>query len=347
MEESLTSNLFLVLILNLNQFFYGAFPAFMDSFAWFGRAFVVLYIVCVGLGLMTGHIQDAGREALFSVVMVSALWVGIMETTLYASWIVKPFLGTVNNLTGFFIDIQSEFDLGVGLSGLLHQIDIEYGRILTTIDRVIPTENIMTNFGIYLRVGFALLVLIFIYAVMYFAFVVMLALGYFSMFILFTVGGVCIFFAAFKRTRFIFWAWFRALINYGLLIVFTGLVMSICMYGVNYALTAMEAEAATKGVFTYGFFGACAWGALAVGMLLKCPDFAAALSGGSAGSTSGIAGGMSAVGGAMTAGGVMMANNKATRSAGAWAGNALKNKVGRPALEGAGRAFSAMKGIGR
>ncbi len=122
--------------------------------------------------------------------------------------------------------------------------------------------------------------------------------AWFAIFMYLIIGGVCVFFASFKATRFLTVAWFRAMCHEGLTIIFSGLIMGISGNIIHKLVRVLQGiDVGANGIFTPQYFAvllACAMGYL---MLLKAPQLAAAISGGSAGSTAGVAAAVGAVAG--------------------------------------------------
>lgn len=346
---SITFDVFRMLIQQLGSYSSSVFPALMDSFGIFIKAFFILYLIIMGLGLMYGRFQDAPREIAVSMIFVAAIWGFMFESDVYFSWLIKPYVGLVMDLGSFFLSqAQGDWWPSGGLLGIFSQVDIMFGKLLFTLEKMAPDGGFLPDVALYFKVGFALLIMIFVYAAMYFSFIVLMAMSFFAIYVLAVVGGPCIFFAAFKQTRFVFYAWVRAMLNYGLLLMFVCMVMAMCIFGMNTAIDALAIKDISDDIiFSVEFASTICWGALTVGMLLKAPDFAAAISGGSAGSTTGIAGGMTMVAGAMTAGGVAMYQSSAAKAGAGLGKDAVSGMANKLSQGRVGRAFSDRKGINR
>lgn len=355
MESSITAEVFHNLLFNLNTYSSGIIPALMQSFGWFIRAFFVLYLVIVGLGVMYGKFQDAAREIIVSMILLVIIWAAMFEpymsgpgNTFYFKWLIQPYVKLVMDLGGLFLsEAQGDWFSSGGLMGIFSSIDIMLGKLINAAVSMSPNVGWLSDKAIIFQSGLAILLLTVIYSAMYFAFLVLMAMGFFSIYILAVVGGPCIFFAAFKQTRFVFYAWVRAMLNYGLLVVFVSIIMAMCIFGMNTAITALAATGGVLGVFTLDFAATLCWGALTVGMLLKAPDFAAAISGGSAGSTTGIAGGITMVGAAMTAGGAALYQSNMTKAGGQFGKDAMSGMANKVSGGRVGRAFSDRMGVNR
>ena len=350
--------LFLSFYTKLNAYIDAIFLKFMTSFGGFASAFMVLYIVIVGVCMIynKGPIKtkDDLIEFGISIIISVAILQGMTDNfSVYKNWVILPVVKTTTQLSGFFIsNINSDFTTGSGIKLLFESLDSLSYSLFDFINSYDPPgASWATNAWGYMQAGVLLIALIVSYSGAYIVFLVLLILGYFSLYVLFTVGGICIFLAPFKKTRFIFFSWLRALMNYALVIVFTAIIMSICYYGLNKELTELVALKGSGSIFTSQYLAALCWSILTFGVLLKGPDYAAALSGGQAGSTSGIAGGIGMVVGA---GASVLGLNALTGGAGKTglansgliqSGFSGLKKGARQAQNSAGRAYSAMKGI--
>lgn len=327
----------------LQEFHKAVYPALMQSFGGFIRVFVTLYIVFGGYGVAMGMFKEATKQMIVSLFLVFFLHGFVLESDVYSSWLTP-------HITGFFMGLADFFAVkALAAGGMGHATDSF--SVFSALDEMISRLNGATN-AIESSVGmldflkvkmwFAVITLTLVYAFMYGAFMAIIVIGYFSLNILYLVGGICIFFAAFNQTRFIFYSWLRGVFNYGLLIVFASIILSICIFGLNESLARLIASAQnTREIFTREYFFAVFWALVSIALILKTPDFASMLSGGSAGSTAGIAAGMGLVTSSIAKGVKMgmgpagkMGGTLADRSAG-WAANKV----------GAGRAYSYMKGL--
>lgn len=322
----------------LSIYFTAVFGALMASFGGFARAFVMLYCLLMAVGYFKARFGEHTKEIGWSIVLLAVLHSFVMETTVYRDWVVEPVRRTTIQMASFFVNAGPVG--GNGLEGLFVKLDEAFIKMKDTIDYIFPTGNILTNAGDYIKATLALGAMVMAFGAVYVAYVILLCMGFFSMYVLFVVGGVCIFFAAFKRTRFVTWSWCRALANYALLVIFASLVMGICVNGISLAMDSFAQHSdPSLGYFTREVGYVICWSLLSLGMLLKSADYAAALSGGMAGSTAMITGGLAMTGGAIFSASKMAYDNRFTRGAASAAGGWARNA--------GSRAYSAMKGIRR
>jgi len=333
-------NIFAAFLNQINSFITTVFPKLMDSFDVFAYAFVLLYIVVVGILLMKGTFGKE-KSIEFAASMIILVILGpLMTTGGFFKWFVQPVIGSVMDIAGFFVNaVHSDLPGGSGLSALFAGMDEMSFKLFDILFKIEPDGNFLTNAWKYLRMGSLVLLLLIIYSAAYVTFLALMIMGFFSMYVLFIVGGVCIFFAAFKQTRFIFFAWLKGIINYALLVIFASIIMSICYFGLADTVESLIDLNTVNIVFTKQYWACVCWSLLTIAMLLKAPDFASQLSGGMAGSTSGIAGGLAVVGG----GGAAVAG-KAAQSGSAYIGKGAA-AAAPAAVSGMQRAYSQIIGL--
>lgn len=344
-----SKQIYIAINLELTNFLASTFGVLNDSFHGFAVAFLTLYLIFAGYGVAKGTFKDATKEVLLSMALVVFIYTNFFQYEYYEYFIVKPIKGTILGLSTFFVS--------KGASGnildVFEKLDQVFLNIIDTSARIQPQVGWgLGDTWIQLKAGAGLGLMMVAYAIPYVSFIAIMVLGMFSIQVLLVVGGICFFFASFKKTRFIFYSWLRGIINYGLLIVIASIAVAICIQGIETATADMARNAPSQGVFTMEYAFVLLWSVLCAILVLKSPDIAALLSGGMAGSTAAIAGGIAMVGGAV-AGGLLSASSKAYNGGGksalAGAGR-LANKAADHALTreaGPVKAYSAMKGIDR
>lgn len=332
------TEILLVVLDSLDKYFMQIFGSFMASFGGFARAFVVLYCLLMGIGYLKARFGEHSKEIGWSIVLIITLQFFIMETAVYKGWVVDPIKKTTVNLASFFVN--AGMGSGDGLEGLFTRLDDAFVKMKTTVDAIFPTGNLIMFASDYIKATLTLGAMTLAFGAVYAGYVILLCMGFFSMYVLFVVGGVCIFFGAFKQTRHVTWSWCRAVANYALLVIFASMIMGICVDGISHAMDKLVANSdRSLGYFTREIGYVICWSLLSLGLLLKSADYAAALSGGMAGSTAMITGGLAMTGGAMFAATKLAYDNRFTRGA--------ANKAGGWVKEGASRAYSATRGIKR
>ena len=313
------------------------FGSFMASFGGFMSAFVVLYMLLMGLAFFKSTFAEHTKEIGVSIILVIILHGFIMDYSAYQYWVVSPVKNTVLDMSSFFANAGAG---GGGIEGIFRKLDEAVIKMKETTDYIFPHTNFLMDAGNYIKATMALGAMALAFGAVYVAYAILVCMGFFSLYVLFIVGGPCIFFGAFKATRFVTWSWCRALANYALLIVFASMVMGICINGISSSMDLLAQNSdPSMGYFTREIGYVVCWSLLSLGLLLKSADYASALSGGMAGSTAMVTGGLALTGGALFGASKMAADNRFTRGAGKRLGNGL-GAIGS-------RAYSAMKGINR
>lgn len=326
----------------LESFRQGAGGELAGAFRPFARMIVGLYVVIVGYMVLMGKTGERVKSWLLSIFLLVLVQALVLESNAYSTWVFEPLFGTAVDLATFF---------GGSDGSPFGRLDTAVGEIVTTVDRLEPTGNFLTNSMAYIKVGAASFVLLVFVTAVYMVYLALSLLALFSMYVLLIVGPAFLFFAAFAETRFIAKTWFRTFCQYALWLALLSLVMGIAVPGLERVAASLSNwDVVRDGVFTRGYGIALLFTGVVTYFLLKTSDLSSALSGG-VGMNAGIAGGMlgggiGAMGSAVSAAG---AGGMAAMQAGA--GN-----VGRIGAYGAGRAagmatsnvirgFSSMRGI--
>ncbi len=347
LETPFTYRLFISFYFKLTDFTVSIYPHLMDSFGNWIRSAIILYIVIVGLMIMYGKVGDkeTAQEFGLSLFLIIALHNLVMESSLYSYWIMNPFIDLVFDLSSFFIGIAQDIDqekalaAGTGLKALFNTLDGISHNIFDLLFKITPPGSFYNNAFLHLQMGFLAACLLIVYVILYACFMIMVFMGVFSMFIYFIVGGPCIFLASFKKTRPIFFAWFKGLVNSGLIIIFASITLAVCVFGLSDSINDLikAANNGSQWVLMSGpYLGTISWLLLAFALILKAPDYAAQLSGAMAGSTSGIAGAIS-VG---TGGAIVMATKKFMKT-----GQGNRGGGGGTSGSGSGRSYSEQIGL--
>lgn len=339
--EPFAYNLFSSFFAKLNLFIGAVFPQLEGPLGHFITAFVGLYVLVVGILIMMAKLNGHEKDFLISIFLVVGLKVFIFDHDLYSHWVVAPLVGLVFDISGFFINTANAAGNNFGGSGLpamFNALDTLSFKLFDFVAKIEVKGNFIWNAWMYMQSGSGVLLLFSAYAAAYVAFLAMLIMGVFSMYVFFTVGGICIFFAAFKQTRFIFYAWLKGTLNHALLVVFASIIMSVCYFGLSETIDELVQLKGHNIIFTTQYLGAVCWSLLTIGLMLKAPDFASQLTGGMAGSTSMIAAGLS-----MAGGGAAMMVGKMAQGGGMAAGK-MAGAAGSIA-KGGSRRFSQMIGL--
>lgn len=335
--QGMTAEMFGSMLDQLRMYTEGIYPSLMDSFDIWVRVFVTLYLTLAGIGVATGYFKEATKQVITSMVLVVLLHTLIMESNSYFFWIVQPYVDLVFDVSTFFVANDGSFS--VGFDNLFQNLDMMLAKLFLILDEIKAEGGLLSDAWFYVKAAIASLLLILLFGFLYAAFLAIIIMAYFSIYALFVVGGICIFFAAFKQTRFIFSAWLRGIFNYGLLAVFAAIIMSICMFGLNHGVDKFLTVASQSTIFGKDYWTAVFWCCVSIAMILKAPDLASVISGGSAGSTMGIAAGMGLLGSTVLGGAskILVGDNK----------NGLLPKAGRGLGSVGDESYRALKGVSR
>ena len=331
------TDVFVELIDMIRTYTFDTYVVFTESARPFLIAFTTLYIMLMGLAITYGKVK-AKDFAMSMLALMLAAGIAFNPDT-YTSYITDLLSDTTINTASYFASKGKSS----GIYGVFEQVNTTFDMITSYSEKMEPTGNFITNSWLYIKAGTAIGLLGLFYLATIICFVGLFVMAWFSMHVLFVVGGVIVFLSGFDKTRFIFYAWLRSIFNHALIIVFASISISISLWLLEKSLTALEQTDITQGVFTPQYFAALIMSVLSVFLLLKCPDLASGLTGGFAGRTSTLAAFMSGAG-SMGAGQMISPMQGAAGQAGragAGAGLRVLNALG----SGAGRAYSALKGI--
>lgn len=306
--------------------------------AWPAQTIVGIYVIFVGYQILMGRAGDKSKEWGISAVLLLVLGGVAGNYGTFTEWVIVPIWSVAQRAGGM---AASGGDVSTGiLSGILDASEDTLGKILTVIDRVEVLGSFLTNAWLYIKVGVVLLVLGLLSCAQYLVTLTLLCIAGFSLLMMFMVGGVCLWFASFKETRFITWTWLKQTLNYALWIFFIGAVAGVGnSYSSRIADKLTSWDLASHGVFTEAIGASMVLSCVSIYMLLKASDWAAALTGGSATNT-GIVGAMGSMAGGAIAGVGGLAGGAAK-----WGAGVAANKTTAGAA--AYRAYSALKGMGK
>ena len=305
-----SSQIYNILVSKLEGFLHAIFPSLMNSFGLWIPSLFTLSLILTAIAWLFGKFGESSKEVGISMVMAVILYFLILDTTSYFYWIVDPFFSSFKNISNFFVQKICENNaIGTNdVNGLFLRLDAMFGKIIESIQLMQPQGNIVTKLWSYIISAIGLIILLFAYSLVYLAFFTIMALALFALHIYFLVGGIFIFFAAWKTTRHISWSWFRSVLNQGFVMILASMVMAMCLFGINGALdNFIKSADITRGFFTFEYAAIIVWCFVCFIMILKVPDIAASLSGGISGSTFEIARTVSLIGGgsmALTKGGI-------------------------------------------
>lgn len=349
LNQPFTYRLFVSFYKTIEEFTITMYPSLMDSFGVWVHSIAGFYITFIGIMCMMGKMGDNTKDFGISLLLMVFLHSLISESSTYIYWIMSPFLNLTFDTSSFFIHIAQQVDTGGltgitnsdGLKGLFDALDGISYQIFDLLFKVDPPGTWVTHTWTYMQTGFLAAGLLVVYVIMYASFMIMIFMGIFSIFVYFIVGGPCIFFASFKKTRSIASAWLKGLLNNCLTVIFASIILSVCVFGVSDSVkdivAAINDGSGIAWLFLSGpYLSALCWMLLTFALVLKAPDYAAQLTGTIAGSSSGIAGMIS-----LGAGGAVAMIMKKSMKAGRGEGSGGSGSGGG----GVGRSFSKSIGV--
>lgn len=346
-EYGISAAIFSNLIVMNTKYVQNIYGNLMESFGLFFRAFVTLYTVYVGYRFYKAESKASVYDLLISYLIAAGIYAVVFEWTWFYDVIIETSVNLTLDLASFVISSATSLDGAINYNNVhevFKSLDQTVIDFYTAIQSLSPKGNFITNAWRYVCFGLAMIPLFMAFLAMYAAFFVIFGVAFFSMFIFYVMGGICLLFAAFHETRHIFFTWVRGLLNYMLLAVFAAVIMGICGKGINDSVAIFATQSETASVIvSEAYLKVLIWCAFCLAMILKAPDFAAHMTGTMAGSTSGIAGalsaGTSALGGGILAGGKLAGLGAAS---GAWSAG----KWGAGKLGGmGGNALQALKNM--
>lgn len=316
---------------NLNNFTVTIYQSLMAS--WPGMAFTTLYIVIVGYMIIKGNAGEHAKDLGVSIILLLMLQ-SIVQTG-YTEWVSDPVISLAKGLGKLAVDVSDSRGYDVFTS-----LDDGIGQIITTVGRISPTGNILTNAWTYIEVTFASLLMVVCFGLMYLVYLVLDLIAYFSLYMMLMVGGVFLWLGAFKAARPYTMAWLKAIANYVVWIFFLSAVMGFFMSTISDSVADLAAwDVAVDGAFPPSLGKMIFLTFLVYNLLLKTADWSASLTGGTSMSPGIVTSGAGAIGGAVKAG---LTKGQDGKSA---FGNAAREAGGLATGAGRARAFSALKGV--
>lgn len=293
------SDFFYKLLNNLNIFITDKYQPLMDDFHPFAAALFTLFVIIFGLKIMKGELGEHTKKGIQALVISAIVFEVIFDFSIYKTYIVDTVVNLSLHLTSFFVSLG-----GHSASSLFSSVDDSFAKIFRRVEQI---NEAVSWFG-DATTKVAILILGALGGFLYILFSVLIMLGVFATYLFLTIGGITFFFFPFESTRFIATAWFRGLMNYALLPVFTGIVMGITLTFLDVATNEFIAVPAGEvSVFSSEFGGLIFIIIISSYFHFKVPDFTSALTGGSPTSVAGIG-----IGGAAFSAAGLAANRYAT-----------------------------------
>ncbi|OCL81903.1 type IV secretion system protein [Arcobacter porcinus] len=256
-----------------NLFMDSKYQAFIDTFRPLAIVILTLYIMIVSVLLLTGKTEKS-KEIFITVLLSSFISTIVFSYGVYKEWILDTILYQSFKIQGFFLTNDGSLPSQVFM-GIDKTFELFFGKMneLWSKTSIFRADGTLTMIVI--------IVLSLIFGILYLVYAVLVIFSTFAIFVFFVIGGIPLYFAIMPQTRFIFWAWLRAVLNYALIPIFAAIVMGISIKFLNAAIDDLFAMDINKnGVLNAAVGNAMFIGCLAIFFHLKAPEFAAALTGG-------------------------------------------------------------------
>ena len=186
------------------------------------------YILTVAFLMIRGRIAEAQKEFFASIFLLIFLVPFVFDSQLYMETFVKPFTNTVFDAAGFVSSLGENVDFLAPLRNLQDVFDkyASYAEFL-------EDKGTMTGFMFNLKLGAAILIMGLCLLGSGITFFLMILYNMFMVYIMFIVGGPCLFFLSFSKTRHIFWGWLRGIMTYAMTIIMAALIISVSISAIE------------------------------------------------------------------------------------------------------------------
>lgn len=326
-------DLYTFVVTKLDAFTADIYHALMGS--WPGHTIVMLYIIIVGLALLFNRFSaERGKDVGISVLLLVAFQILTMVPGNFTEWIGRPVMSMVEGLSSLAVGGDG------GSASVFKELDSGLSLLMSTVARIQPTGNILTQAWKYLVVFAATVALSVSYMTMYISFVALYLMAILGLYLMLMVGGIFLWLAAFKELRFITWTWVKAVANYVLWSCFLASIAGFFLMLTKGGIADLtDWDLAVDGAFPPEVIEFSVLCLLTTYFLTKASDLAAMLTGGAAMSAGAVSSGLGAA-----ASGASAIGGKVGGAAVSGAGAATRFG-GRVAAAGAARAYSALKGL--
>lgn len=319
----------------------GAGAALTQSFRGTATIILALYVFYVAITMIRGK-ADSLHDSVTTLVLVIVTTSIAFSPSVFNEWILGPLVGTIGSVQDFLVSKVAGSAGGNIFNTLSNGMD-KVMSVTTIIEATVPILRLDKAF--VALIAQALLAGGYIAVIV--TFMLINIMSWATIYLVAVFGGILLFMASFKATRHLFWAWVKAICTAGMTLIFAALIMSICLQILSTQIDRLAAEnfATVNPLFNKATFMCIATCVLTWCLLLRAPDLAASLTGGSAGNTAGIAGLVGASAGAIY-GGAKMAIGKHWAGVGGNIMNSYRDgRSGGGASAASAYPASAKKGI--
>lgn len=268
----------------MNNFMSDRYQPFIESFRSLAILILTLYVMIGAMLVFTGRAEKP-REMMWTALAVFIISSVVFSYDLYKEWLLDPIIALSFKLQSYFLTGNS-----VSSSELFDNIDDIFRTLFNKLYVIAERENWIN--GANLKIVCFLLAAI--YGLLYLLYSILIISSIFAVYIFFVIGGIPLFLAVMPATRFVFWAWLRAVATYALIPVFASIVMAVLLSAIADIITVLKID--SDNVWNYNVGSAFFVGFLAIFFLFKCSEFAAALTGGQPSSIGGFVGSAISIG---------------------------------------------------
>jgi hypothetical protein len=268
----------------LNDFLDNKYEPFVEAFRPFAIAILTTYIMIGAIIIFTGR-TDKPKKMMWTMLAATIITTIVFSYGIYKSWLIDPVVSLSFKLQSYFLTG------GAGdINGVFTGIDAEFSRLF------IKLETISENVGWFdsIHISLVAFLLAMLFGALYLIFSVLIISSVFAMYVFFAIGGIPLFLAIIPATRFVFWAWLRAIATYALIPVFAAIVMALTLEAIS--IVTSDLQILDGNVWNYSVGAAFFVGALSIYFHFKSSEFAAALTGGQPSSIGGFMGSAISIG---------------------------------------------------
>ena len=262
------------ILTTLNEFMDNKYQGFIDAFRPLALAILTIYLMFSAYSIIFGKTEKA-KEVLITMAVSSLLTLIIFSYGIYKEYIMDTILLQSFKLQGYFLTLD-----GSGLPAqTFNTLENTFSTLFSKLEELEEKMSLWSSTGIQLMICIYGLKAVF--GILYLVFSVLVIYSTFAIYVFFVIGGIPLFLAIMPGTRFVFWAWLRAVMNYILIPVFTSIVMAISLKFLGAVVEDfIKLDLEKSGIWNIVVANAFFMGCLSIFFHLKAPEFAAAITGG-------------------------------------------------------------------
>jgi type IV secretory pathway VirB6-like protein len=328
------------IIQTLNGYYHETYSLLSSQFYNTAVILVTLYIVLLGYLALKGKVGDSLGELIMMFITVPLCFGIFFHESVVTSLIYSPIMKTMAALMGVAMGNDS-----FSLSTVFTPIDKSFIEIFRAVD-TLTVKVSKWDLGMKFKIFSVTSLLAGVYGALYVIFAVLIIGAIFAIHTLIILGPIFGTLAAFKKTRFLFFAWLKSIITYALIPVFTAIVMGITLSFLSDAITDIQnIKIEEDGIFTFAMGSALFIGVMSITLHLKASEFANSITNGQASGLGGFFGTMAGIAAGGAAALRLLGGRRLMKGMGSLKDAGL-DKAGSLLKAGIGRAYSKMRGFG-